>query len=125
MKVRNLVFLIMAIVCLSNCKKEAGVGGKNKISGSVMYYNPVSASNKAAPKATVYITYGSNAATSQHNQAILTDENGNYLIEGLEKGDYYLRAEYKDENGFNYSSPGYGIILKNKSNKVELDFVVE
>lgn len=115
----------MAITGFSACKKVAGVGGKNEINGSVMYYNPVTASNSPAPKATVYITYGSNAATSKYNQAILTDDNGKFLIEGLEKGDYYLRAEYKNENGFNYSSPGFGVILKNKKNKIELNFVVE
>jgi|LakMenE18May11ns_1017448.scaffolds.fasta_scaffold9959661_45 hypothetical protein len=115
----------MVIVFLYACKKAAGVGGKNEINGSVMYYNPVTASNNPAPKATIYVTYGSNTSTSQYNQAILTDDNGKFIIEGLEKGDYYLRAEFKDENGFSYSSPGYGIILKNKKNKVELNFTVE
>lgn len=125
MKTKLIIFLFTIVAGFSACKKEAGVGGKNEINGSVVYYNPATSSNNPAPKATVYITYGSNTAVSQYNQSILTDENGKFIIEGLEKGDYYIRAEYKDQNGFKYSSPGYGIILKNKKNKVELNIVVE
>jgi hypothetical protein len=68
----------MVIVFLYACKKAAGVGGKNEINGSVMYYNPVTASNNPAPKATIYVTYGSNTSTSQYNQAILTNDNGKF-----------------------------------------------
>ena len=56
----HIICVLMLAVFFSACKKEAGPGGKNTISGTVVYKNGVTGSNDAAAMATVRIAYGKN-----------------------------------------------------------------
>lgn len=127
MKVKIIIILnfLMMLAFVIGCKKEAGPGGKNAISGTILFKNGSTASNDAAPMATISIAYGTNAATSSFNQTILADASGNYSIEGLNKGNYFIKAGYTDGHGFNYSTQGVGVTIKNKKSKVEVNIVLE
>jgi hypothetical protein len=116
-------FFILAVII--GCKKEAGPGGKNTISGSVVYKNGVTGTNDAAPLATVYIAYGTNESTSTFDQTILADVNGKFSFEGLQKGKYFLKAGYTDTHGFAYTTAGHGIIFMNKKKDLEVNMTLE
>lgn len=124
-KIYHIVCVLLAALFLNACKKEAGPGGKNTISGTVVYKNGVTGSNDAAGMATVRIAYGTNEATESFNQTILTDETGKFKIEGLNKGKYFIKASYSDGNGFAYSNPGYGINIENKKKNIEVTITLE
>jgi len=116
---------LMLIALISSCKKDAGVGGKNSISGVISFKNGVSGNNDSAPMAWVSIAHGTNEATSSFNQTILTDANGNYKIEGLNKGSYFIKAGYTDTNGFIYTNDGVGVIFENKKKNLEVNIILE
>ncbi|MDO9000388.1 MAG: carboxypeptidase-like regulatory domain-containing protein [Bacteroidota bacterium] len=118
-------FLIFFIL-IGGCKKKAaGVGGKNSISGTINFKNGTSGNNEAAPLAWVSIAYGTNEATSSFDQTILTDASGSYKIEGLNKGDYFIKAGYTDVNGFSYTNSGVGLTFENKKKNLEVNIVLE
>lgn len=118
-----LIFTMLAFT--SACKKDAGPGGKNSINGTIVYKNGATGGNSAAAGATVYIYYGTHSAKTEFDQAILTDANGKYQFNTLHKGKYFIKAEYRDANGFNYSTAGYAIELKNKKNTLEVNITLE
>lgn len=120
----SLGFLLL-IAFISGCKKEAGVGGKNSISGTINFKNGASGNNDAAPMAWVTIAYGTNETTATVDQTILTDVNGKYKIEALNKGKYFIKAGYTDVNGFYYSHPGVGVTFENKKKHLEVNIVLE
>lgn len=123
--VQYIICVLMLTLFFTACKKEAGTGGKNTISGTVVFKNGVTGTNEAAGMATVRIAYGTNEATESFNQTILTDEAGKFKIEGLNKGKYFIKASYQDGNGFNYSNPGYGITIENKKKTIEVNITLE
>jgi hypothetical protein len=126
MKCRTIIILSFFVLAfISACKKEAGPGGKNTISGSVVYKNGATGNNDAAPMATVYIAYGTNEATTTFDQTILTDPDGKFNFEGLQKGDYFIKASYTDTHGFTYATAGHGIIFKNKKKNVDVNIILE
>ena len=120
-----LVLFLVNIVFNTRCTKEAGVTGKKTIAGAVLYKNGASGTNDPAISAAVYITYGTNTASGYYDQSTLTDSEGNYSIKGLQKGDYFIRAEYTDSHGFNYTTPGYGVSIKDKKGELKLDIILE
>lgn len=124
-KVYHIICVLVLVLFFVGCKKEAGPGGKNTISGTVVFKNGVSGTNDAAGMATVRIAYGTNEATESFNQTILTDAAGKFKIEGLNKGKYFIKASYQDGNGFNYSNPGYGITIENKKKTIEVNIILE
>jgi hypothetical protein len=124
-KIVIVLSFLMMHVFIAGCKKEAGTGGKNTISGTVSYKNGVTGNNDAAPMATISIAYGTSEATSTFNQTILTDADGKYSIEGLQKGKYFIKAGYTDAHGFNYTTPGHGVTLENKKNNIEVNITTE
>lgn len=124
-KIVVVISFLALVVAMSFCKKEAGPGGKNNISGNVVYKNGDTGNNTAAPMAKIYIAYGTDQGTSTFGQTILADNNGNYIIEGLNKGKYFIKAEYTDAHGFNYRTQGYGVIFENKKKNLEVNIVLE
>ncbi len=120
-----LLFSFFILAFISACKKEAGPGGKNTISGSVVYKNGVTGNNDPAPMATVHIAYGTNETTSTFDQTILADANGKFSFEGLQKGNYFIKASYTDPHGFAYATAGHGIIFKNKKKNLEVNIILE
>lgn len=126
MKCKTIIlFSFFILAFISGCKKEAGPGGKNTISGSVVYKNGVTGNNDAAPMATVFIAYGTNESTKTFDQTIVADANGKFSFEGLQKGEYFIKASYTDTHGFVYATAGHGIIFKNKQKNLEVNIVLE
>jgi hypothetical protein len=124
-KITLLLFLLVFIFIGSCKKKEAGPGGKNSISGVIRFKNGSTGNNDVAVNAKVSIAYGTNEATSTFDQTILTDANGNYKIDGLNKGSYFMKAGYTDINGFIYNNSGVGIIFENKKKNLEVNITLE
>lgn len=128
MKIKLLIpicFLIL-FASLSSCKKKvAGPGGKNTISGTIRFKNGASGNNDTAPMAWVSIAYGTNEATTSFDQTIVTDANGNYKIEGLNKGNYFIKAGYTDVNGFTYANSGVGVVFENKKKSLDVNIILE
>ncbi|TAL60966.1 MAG: carboxypeptidase regulatory-like domain-containing protein [Bacteroidetes bacterium] len=112
---------LAGILCTAGCKKEAGVIGKKIISGVVYYKNGVSGADDPAPSAIVFITYGATEATGSYNQTTTTNSNGEYKIKGLQKGNYFVTAEYTDTHGFKYATYGYAVQINNKKSELKLD----
>ncbi len=125
MKLKRIIALCFLVVVFVGCKKAAGPGGKNTISGVITFKNGTSGTNDAAPMATVSIAYGTSESTTEFDQTILTDINGNYKIEGLKKGSYFIKAGYTDAHGFNYQHPGGSVVFNNKKKKAELNINLE
>jgi len=121
----SLCFLILFAFIGSCKKKAAGPGGKNTISGTIRFKNGVSGNNDAAPMAWVSIAYGTNEATSTFDQTLLTDADGNYKIEGLNKGNYFIKAGYTDANSFSYSNSGVGVTFENKKKSLDVPIILE
>jgi len=120
-----ITFLFISTIFFGSCQKEAGILGKKSLSGTVYYKNGATAINEIAPGAVVKIAYGANAATADFDQFIYADVNGQYKIEGLKKGDYFITAEFTDSHGFNYVTAGYLITIKNKKSDLQLDINLE
>lgn len=128
MKLKVIIGLsfLLFLAIIGGCKKKiAGAGGKNSISGTVFFKNGLSGINEAAAKARVSISYGTKEVTSAFDQTILTDAGGGFKFEGLNKGDYFIKAEYTDANGFSYNNPGASIRFENKKKNLEVTFVLE
>lgn len=117
--------LIGLLSFVFSCKKDAGPGGKNSISGTILFKNGASGNNDPASLATVSIAYGTKESTTSFNQTILTGTDGTYKFEGLNKGDYFITANYKDEHGFSYFSKGVAVTLKSKKKNAEINITLE
>ncbi|MEW6469915.1 MAG: carboxypeptidase-like regulatory domain-containing protein [Bacteroidota bacterium] len=119
------IIILAVFFALCSCKKEAGILGKKKLSGTVYYKNGVSAAYEPAPSAVVKIAYGASAATSSFDQTLLSNADGSYKIEGLKRGDYYVWSEFTDTYGFVYSTPGYLVDINSKKGDLNLDIMLE
>ena len=118
----TLIFFALVVSCK---KKAAGPGGKNTISGTIRFKNGSSGNTDVAALAWVSIAYGTNEATTQFDQTIRTDASGNYKIEGLNKGSYFIKAEYTDKNNFSYFNSGVGVTFENKKKNLEVNIILE
>ena len=125
LKLTILFSALMLLVFFTGCKKKAGPGGKNSISGSIIFKNGTTGNNDAAPMATVSIAYGTNESTTTFDQAILTNPDGTFIFNGLNKGKYFIKAGYTDSHGFYYTSSGYGIIFEKKKSDLEVNINLE
>lgn len=115
------VFLFLVSITVASCKKEAGIGGKKTISGTVHYLNGATNAMDVASGATVMITYGTKTASSNSDQTVVADADGKYHFDGLNKGDYFITAQYTDGNGFTYTTAGYGITAEKKKDALTVD----
>jgi hypothetical protein len=126
MRAKLIISLFLFLVAtIGGCKKkEAGIGGKNTISGVIRFKNGSTGNNDVASKAWVSIAYGTNETTTTFDQTILTDANGQYKMEGLNKGNYFIKAGYTDVNGFTYTNAGVGITFENKKKTLEVNIIL-
>lgn len=122
---RNVFIIVFVLTISAACKKEAGPGGKNFMNGTVLYKNGASGNNDAASGATVQIAYGTNAASSEFDQTVLTNASGKFNLGGLQKGKYFLKASFIDSHGFIYSTPGYAVEIEKKKSTVEVNMILE
>ena len=122
-------FLFIAAFCMFitgiGCKKEAGPGGKKAIVGNIYYKNAVSGHNEFAPSARIFVSYGTTDPSAAADLIILADGSGYYKIEGLNQGDYFIKADFTDGVGFKYTTPGFAFNIKNKKRGRKLDMVLE
>jgi hypothetical protein len=119
------ILLFLWIPIFFSCKKEAGFGGKKEVSGKVTYKDGVSGTTLPAPGAILKVAFGSRGPTSDFDYVISADTEVNYFLKGLNPGEYYFTAQYRDANGFEYSTPGATVIIKRKKNELNLNFVLE
>lgn len=127
MRINKQIFYLLFclfVFCYS-CKKDAGPGGKNSISGVIQFKNGASGNNDPASMAVVSIAYGTKEATTSFNQTIIANSDGSFKIEGLAKGDYFITAKYSDEHGFDYSTQGAAISIKSKKSNSEINLLLE
>lgn len=125
MKFLKLFVIFLLLTFTWGCRKEPGYVGKKIITGVTFYKNGATGKNEPAPFAIIYITYGVKTFTGAYDQSILSDSNGKYTIKGLQKGDYFISAEYTDTHGFKYTSSGYAVEIKNKKEELTLDILLE
>ena len=125
---KNKLFFI-AVFCMFitgiGCKKEAGVGGKKIVSGIVYFKNGVTGNNDIAASARVFISYGTSDPSAAADLIIVTGLDGNYKIQGLNKGNYFIKADFTDGAGFKYSHPGFAVNIKNKKGELKLDMILD
>lgn len=117
---------LILVIAFGSCKKgAAGPGGENSIHGGISYINSVSGSSEGIPYASISIAYGTKGPTGSFNKTILADATGQYSIEGLNPGDYFLKAEYTSSHGFHYTTNGVGITFNNTNRNLEVNLVLE
>lgn len=121
----SIIIFILLVLVFAGCKKKAGIGGKKTIYGTVTYKNGVTAAFENANTAIVHIAYGTKNATSSFDQSVAVDEAGSYHFDGLQKGDYFITAEFTDEHGFKYITAGYGITINYKKDKLAVDIELQ
>lgn len=125
MKKFNLLICLIAsftLISLSSCTKEEGPGGKATISGTVTY------PDGPASGAIVWIAYGTNESTMSYDHSTVADANGNYELEGLETGDYFIDAEltlYQGEFKVEFNTAGYAVTIGEKKADIKLDIELE
>ena len=117
----RIVAFFLLVLLFSSCKKKPGTGGQKTIYGSVSYKNGSTSTFEKANAAMVHISYGTKNSTSNYDQTIVADEEGSFHFDGLKKGDYFISADYTDQNGFNYSTGGYAITINNKKDKLAVN----
>lgn len=107
------------------CKKEAGIGGKKTIYGTVTYKNGATGAFEIANAATVHIAYGTTTYNPAYDQSVVAGVDGTYHFDGLRKGDYFISAEFSDVHGFKYVTGGYSVTIKNKKEKLTVDIKLQ
>ena len=120
----SIAFLFLVLL-FPACKKEAGIGGKKTIYGTVTYKNGATGVFEIANAATVHIAYGTTTYNSAYDQTVVVDVDGTYHFDGLRKGDYFISAEFSDEHGFKYVTSGYSVTVNNKKEKLILDIKLQ
>lgn len=113
------IIVIVTLFMLPACKKEAGIDGKKEIHGKVTY------TGGAAIGAIVYITYGATESTGSYDNSTVADASGLYEFKNLALGDYFIDAEYTDENDFTFNTAGYTVTVGSKKGEVDVDIVLE
>jgi len=114
LKISAIMFAVAVIFSVSSCSKDAGPGGKKRIYGTVTNLDG------AVENAIVRIAYDAAEATTEFNNSTTTDASGAYSFEKLNKGDYYIDAEYTDALGFSFTSEGATVAVMNKKKKEEI-----
>lgn len=107
---------IVAMFMFASCSEEVGIDKGTTIKGMVEYVDG------AAAGAHIYIAYGATEATTEFDQVVVADENGNYHIDGLNEGDYYIDAVYTDNLGVEFNSAGYHVFVGGSKEDITVDF---
>jgi hypothetical protein len=91
--------VMMVLLLLAACKKEAGEGGNSSIQGKVeviyrnLLYNPAPADTFMAADVDVFIQYGDNVSPDDR---IYTNYKGEYEFLNLRPGDYTIYVYSRD-----------------------------
>lgn len=113
------ILLIVSLFTFTSCKKEAGFGGDNNIVGTVTY------KGTAMPNAIVHLAIKATAATTTYDATTLTDASGKYSFKGLNKGDYFVDADYTNGLDIKLESGGAKVTVGAKKGDVTVNLTVE
>ena len=126
MNMKNIfVVFVFLVLLFPACKKEAGIGGKKTITGTVTYKNGATAVFEIANAATVHIAYGTTTFSSAYDQSVVAGVDGTYHFDGLKKGDYFISGEFTDVHGFKYVTGGYSVTVKDEKEKLIVDIKLQ
>jgi hypothetical protein len=125
MKKINFIYLSLAFLSLSACKKN-GTGGENTIVAFPKHHGVT------IPNATVFIKYGAtelpgvNASDFDDSKVAVKEGSGNphAHFEGLLKGDYYLYSVGFDSTINETVSGGIAVKITSKSGEQDVDVPV-
>lgn len=117
------ILLLVSVLIVSSCKKDAGPIGQKEINGTITY--KTGTTSNTAVNAFVHIAYGTKDATTTFDQTVVADKDGKYTIVGLAKGDYYITAEYTDTYGALYTSPGFGVTIGDPKTALTVDITLQ
>lgn len=115
----SIILLFVSVFAITSCSKDAGFEGSNTIKGSVLL------NGTATPGAMVHIAFGTKAATTTFDATTVTDASGNYKFEGLQKGDYYVTADYTTNLNIKLSSGGAGVTMGGAKGELTVDLTVQ
>jgi hypothetical protein len=114
------MFILVSLTLSTSCTKDAGFEGKASIKGSVTY------PGGAAPFAIVQIAFDTKSATEDFDYTTASDASGNYSINQLSKGDYYVDAQYTDPmTGLTFHTAGYAVEIGGNKEDVTVDIVLQ
>ena len=132
MKKLNFVLFLLTVVTfigIQACSEEPGIGGNGHIHGTVVEHQEDAGGDhhEGLANATVHIWYGKADATGDPDDQTTTDISGGFEFEGLNKGDYFLHAEYEDDHeGTVETKEGTAHVgIETKSHEVQVEIEVE
>ncbi len=113
------MLVIMTLLTVTSCKKEAGFEGKNNIKGIITM------NGKAVPNAIVYLAFDTKEATTTYNATTVADAGGIYSFSGLNKGDYFVDAEYTNDSEIKLESAGAKVTIGKKKGDITVDLTLQ
>ena len=125
LKTISALLMLTGVILVTGCSKES-VGTVSKgaaISGTITYDK--SGTFTPAPNALVWITFGATSASSEQDLKTFTDANGNYTIKDLNKGSYFVNAQYTDDHGFMYNNGGCAVTINKASGTVTANVALQ
>lgn len=114
------ILISVFLLTLTSCKKDPGFGGQNNIKGTVTL--------NGAPVAfaIVYLAINAKDATTKYDASTLTDAGGNYKFSALNKGDYFVDAQYTDPVlMIKLESAGAKVTIGGKKDDVTVNLTVQ
>ena len=132
MKKLNFIMTLLAmgaLIGIQACREEPGSGGNAHIHGMVVEHHEDAGGDhhEGLANATVHIWYGQADATGDPDDQITTDVSGGFEFENLNKGDYFLHAEYEDdhEGSVVHKEGTAHVVIETKSQEVEVEIEVK
>ena len=114
------LFIFATIAFMTSCSKDPGFEGKATIEGAVTY------PGGAAPFAIIQIAFDTKSATTDFDYTTAADANGEYSINQLSKGDYYIDAYYEDPmSGLMFHTAGYAVEIGGNKEDVTVDIALQ
>ena len=115
----SIILLFVSVFAITSCSKDAGFEGTNTIKGAVLQgTTPVAG-------AIVHIAFGTKSETTTFDATTITDASGNYKFQGLQKGDYFVDAEYTTNLNILLSSGGAAVTLGGTKGEITVDLTVQ
>ena len=112
------VLLIAGMLFSAGCNKDKYTKGAAMAMGAVTYKNGVTGATVPAQYANVHVNYNSLVAKTPYDLTIVADSAGMFSVK-LPTGNYYFSADFKDANGFNYTTvTGNAVSINNTKDMV-------
>ena len=113
------LLIMVSLLTLTACKKEPGFADATNIKGMVTY--------KGTPlaNAIVSLAFNTKEVTTKFDATTITDANGKYSFSGLNKGDYFIDAEYNNDLSIKLTSGGAKVTIGGKKGDLTVDLTVQ